>query len=73
MKKSKLKCPKCQSDSLYVREFAVVALGFIQENGMIEEEGNLVYRDCYKVEANCSKCNHIWTVEDAIQITCIHL
>lgn len=69
MRISRIRCPKCKSKDLVLKEFIVCSGSFKQVNGVIDEEGYNNPGEYFRVDAECSKCGHRWKVKRAIQIT----
>lgn len=66
---SKVKCPKCKSNSLTLVEvWKNHTINWVQENGFFERnDGILEPGEPYKVEAHCD-CGHRWTLRNILQI-----
>lgn len=70
---TKVKCPKCKSVDLYLIEvWKGHTIEFNQEGKMLDRNGNVNPGDPYKVDGHCKKCNHRWTIRNAIQISDIY-
>ncbi len=69
MVKSKIKCPKCKSDSLILIElWKGHSISWDQVGGwFIKPEGILEPGDPYSVEAKCI-CGHMWKIRGVSQI-----
>jgi len=70
---SKVKCPKCGSRNLTLLElWKNHDISWEQIGGKFDmKDGVLEMGDPYKMEAECSKCKHHWTIRGALQIGCI--
>lgn len=63
-------CPKCKGKQLTLVElWKNHSINFDYDSGKIIGDGNLEVGAPYKVEANCNKCNHRWTLKGVKQIT----
>lgn len=69
---SKVRCPKCKSDTLHLHEiWQGHSLTFSQENGTFDrKDGVCEPGDPYKVEGECKAdgCGHRWTLKGVRQI-----
>ena len=67
---SKLKCPKCKSNDLFLTEHYHATKSFLQENGVIDTTtANGEYGNIHKLTATCVQCVHEWTVRRIMQVT----
>jgi phage FluMu protein Com len=62
--KSKIRCPRCKSKDLFIRElWKDSTIEWQQVDGEFDRnDGILNEGNPYKLEAKCSQCNHYWTL-----------
>lgn len=68
--KSKIKCPKCKRNTLYLIEvWTAHTIEWEQIDGKFDpDDGNLEVGDPHHLEAKCIPCKHQWRVRGAGQI-----
>jgi Zn finger protein HypA/HybF involved in hydrogenase expression len=68
--KTNYKCPKCKSRNLFLIEvWKDHAISWLQENGIVDvDSSNIEMGNPYKVEAECNKCHHRWTLQKVYQL-----
>jgi predicted Zn-ribbon and HTH transcriptional regulator len=66
-----VRCPKCKSSNLRLIElWKDHGIFWQQLGGKIDRnKGYIESGDPYKIQAECYKCEHVWTVRGATQIT----
>lgn len=66
---TKVRCPKCRSRNLHLHETSEATLTFIVTDGRLDrDEGWQEPGNITGVYAECSSCQHGWTVRGAAQI-----
>jgi len=66
---SKVRCPKCRSESLWLTENVWCTTSWEVKGGRLDlQEGFHEPGGVDSIEAKCSKCSHTWKLRGAMQI-----
>jgi phage FluMu protein Com len=64
-----VRCPKCKSANLYLREIGTWSSQFVVTDGRFDrKEGQHQPESVDRLEAKCRECAHTWKVRGAFQI-----
>jgi phage FluMu protein Com len=66
---TKVRCPKCKSSDLLLREIGTWTSQFVVTDGRFDRKaGQHEPESIDRLEAKCRRCAHTWKVRDAFQI-----